>query len=234
MTEKGESRKRTFLEVCKGSEEDKRCAKVLSQHAAAMGRGRDVETNEVGGSSGDGADAQIAHLAGGRMLKALVLAGLLLTSAPALCVGIFDDFGSGFGGVQWTMSRNEVMTKLPGGYQVNSNSYGQRAYIVGAEDSFLGVARLGSYVAYHFSARDNVQSIQVYVPFNSAAEVYSKLMTKYGPTLAPKRDGIMLRYFWPTDHGVRLSFERTEDPGQGFAYVEVYRSQSATAHSNRK
>lgn len=157
---------------------------------------------------------------------ALVLA-IVLVPLIGHAGGISRQYGTGFEGVSWGDSLQDVVKKVPNGDHFFAFPAAQRRYSVVNEKEMFGLPRSHMRLYYFFDETDSVVSVDVTFPYEERMKLIGYLTASFGPYQRMFTKGISNVYVWPTDDGTTLSVRETLDPAIGILSLGISGPNSA-------
>lgn len=137
--------------------------------------------------------------------------------------GLTSQFGSGYGGIAWGTSLNELVAQKPGGDQMFANGAGERLYAVPNEEPLFGISRTGMKVYYALDKGNEVRGAWIMFPYKLRERLLGMLNISFGPVQSTRVKGIRTIYYWPQDNGMTLTLEATLDPSYGILALTIAR-----------
>jgi hypothetical protein len=136
-------------------------------------------------------------------------------------------YGTGFEGVSWGDSLEELVKKVPSGDHYFAYGGGQREYSVLNEKEMFGLSRSHMRVYYFFDESESVMSIAVMFPYEERMKLMGALTLSYGPYQRMYTKGISNFYVWPADDGTTITVQETLDPAVGIVSMGISGPNSA-------
>ena len=154
-------------------------------------------------------------------IAAVLLALVISTTGTAQTIS--DEFGAGFGGVQWGIEFSALLMKFPGGLTEFSTAPGRISYALNIDDSVLGISRRAQYVLFGMGVDGKVDVIDIQVPYDQTSTLISTLTSKFGPEAGIEGTGVITTYRWPTSKEIALSVRTTKNKVYGLTMLVISR-----------
>jgi hypothetical protein len=146
---------------------------------------------------------------------------ILLTPLISNAGALSRQYGTGFEGVSWGDSLEELVKNVPGGDHYFAYGGGQREYSVPNEKEMFGLPRSHMRVYYFFDDSESVMSISVMFPYEERMKLMGALTLSYGPYQRMYTKGISNFYVWPADDGTTITVQETLDPAVGIVGMGI-------------
>jgi hypothetical protein len=151
------------------------------------------------------------------LIAFLIATAPLTTNAGALA----RDFGSGYEGVAWGDSLEDLVKLHPGGDHFFAFGAGTRDYALPDERPIFGIPRNRMRVRYFLDDTNSVVSVGLTFPYDQRQKLLGALVLTYGPYRRTTTKGISATYLWTRDDGVGLSVVETFDPSFGILVLDI-------------
>jgi len=134
---------------------------------------------------------------------------LILASSAISAGGPAQQFASGYGGISWGTSVDDVIGMMPDGNLYFALPEGSRDYIVKNDDPIFGISRSGQTLQYHFGVDGRVDQIEVHVAYESREQLVDAMISQFGAAYSKRHVGSTESQFWAVDGrtfiGIRVS-----------------------------
>jgi hypothetical protein len=151
------------------------------------------------------------------LIVLLLAATPLTTRAGALA----REFGSGYEGVAWGDSLEDLVKMHPGGDHFFAFGDGVRDYALLDERPIFGIPRNRMRARYFLDDTNSVVSVGLTFPYDQRQKLLGALVLSYGPYKRTATKGIRATYSWARDDGVSLSVVETFDPSFGILVLNI-------------
>jgi hypothetical protein len=152
---------------------------------------------------------------------------IFLTPIISNAGALSRQYGTGFEGVAWGDSLEDLVKKVPSGDHYFAYGGGQREYSVLNEKEMFGLSRSHMRVYYFFDDSESVMSIALMFPYEERMKLMGALTLSYGPYQRMYTKGISNIYVWPADDGTTITVQETHDPAVGILSMGIFGPNSA-------
>jgi hypothetical protein len=153
-----------------------------------------------------------------QLLMVLLIATTPLTTKAA---ALAREFGSGYEGVAWGDSLDDLVKMHPGGDHFFAVGDGVRDYALLDERPIFGIPRNRMRARYFLDDTNSVVSVGLTFPYDQRQKLLGALVLSYGPYKRTATKGIRASYVWARDDGVGLAVVETLDPSFGILELSI-------------
>ena len=133
------------------------------------------------------------------MYRGLLLASLVVISAPAMAGKVAELFSDGVFGVPWGATIEEVKKNHPEG---EIKTYiGINNYVVPHAKPVLNITRQDTDITFTFNASQQMHAVGISFEGNEYTDVYRALSTHFGKPQTNANDSAIR---WPVDAGISM------------------------------
>jgi len=149
---------------------------------------------------------------------------LVLASSAVSAGGAAQQFASGYGGISWGMSVDDVIGMMPDGNLYFALPEGSRDYIVKNEEPLFGISRSGQTLQYHFGSDGGVDQIEVHIAYENREELIGTMISQFGTGYLKRDYGSTESRFWSVDGKTYVGLRVSREPRYGIAEFFVIHS----------